>query len=618
MTLASRRRPDREDVGMSEARGTEPGEVTPPGPAATADPGSSGRRRPARFSSLTRWDLVDAGLAAAAFAALCIVILRTATFMPEPDDYAYRASIVAMTDGHFLTLSAAQVRELARQLAAGPRPGGPGLPPLVQWVQLSSGRWISEKDPGFPFLAVLFQGLGIIRWDQLFYGAIACAGLFSGARRWLGRFGGAAAVGLYCSSGAALLWGWRDYMPTFSDASLIAAGTGALVWSLLAIEASARRRTIAGLAGFVALELATFTRYTDIVMLGCAVVAVLVVWQLPAVRLPRWTLRWWLGSVAVFVVGVGIFDDLVYGGPLTSGYRRGEIQFSLSAIRPNLRYLPAHLMQAMPALVLGLAALAWIIWQRVRQPQALRQSASAGPGGGQAPGRAGAVPGDGLATAARRDLAVGLALAACWLAVWGLYSAYTWTAAPFGTTLQVARFYVPALGAISLLGAWLVTRLPRRESLPAVTALVTAAAIAVMFVLGVRAFNEMLESRIPGARIAGSCQGPPGRVVRTPHGPIRCRSALPRQIAWVIVSGRGRDPGRPKRTGPAQPGEAAPVTATAAPLAASTRTRAPSGAERTALTWRGYPTAGQATLPPWKCSRTATATAVLDSASSRV
>jgi len=487
---------------MSEARGTEPGEVTPPGPAATVDPGSSGLHRPARFSSLTRWDLVDAGLAAAAFAALCIVILRTATFMPEPDDYAYRASIVAMTDGHFLTLSGAQVRELARQLAAGPRSGGPGLPAIVQWVQLSSGRWISEKDPGFPFLAVLFQGLGIIRWDQLFYGAIACAGLFGGARRWLGRFGGAAAVGLYCSSGAALLWGWRDYMPTFSDASLIAAGTGALVWSLLAIEASARRRTAAGLAGFVALELATFARYTDIVVLGCAVVAVLVAWQLPAVRLPRWTLRWWLASVAVFAVGVGIFDGLVYGGPLTSGYRPGEIQFSLSAIWPNLRYMPAHLMQAMPALVLGLAALAWIIGQRRV--------------------RAGPVPGDGLASTARRDLAVGLALAASWLAVWGLYSAYTWTAVPFGTTLQVARFYVPALGAISLLGAWLVTRLPRRESLPAVTALVTAAAIAVMFVLGLRAFHEMLASGIPRARIVSSCQGPPGRVARTPHGLIRC------------------------------------------------------------------------------------------------
>jgi hypothetical protein len=73
-------------------------------------------------------------------------------------------------------------------------------------------------------------------------------GLYFGGRRWLGRFGGVAAVGLYCSSGAAILFAWRDYMPTFTEASLIAAGTGALLWAVLAAEASTRRRTLAGIA----------------------------------------------------------------------------------------------------------------------------------------------------------------------------------------------------------------------------------------------------------------------------------------------------------------------------------------------------------------------------------
>jgi hypothetical protein len=55
---------------------------------------------------------------------------------------------------------------------------------------------------------------------------------------------------------------------------------------------------------------------------------------------------------------------------------------------------------------------------------------------------------------ARRDAAVGLALAASWFGAWGLYATYTWTAEPFASTLQVVRFYVPAFGAIALLGAW--------------------------------------------------------------------------------------------------------------------------------------------------------------------
>ena len=129
--------------------------------------------------------------------------------------------------------------------AGGPGAGGPGGARLPQWVQLSDGQWISEKDPGYPFLAAPFQALGIIRLAPLFYGALGCLGLFVGARRWLGRYGGAVAVGLFCSCGAALLFAWRDYMPTFTDASLIAAGTGGLLWAVLAAEA-----TVAGAPGW--------------------------------------------------------------------------------------------------------------------------------------------------------------------------------------------------------------------------------------------------------------------------------------------------------------------------------------------------------------------------------
>src|ERR1035438_5056098 len=290
--------------------------------------------RPSAWVRVSR-DRAEAFVALAAFAVLCLVVLSSASRLVEPDDYAYRASIVGITQGHFLTLSTAQADRLAAQLP-GPVAGVPGV---LQWVQLPGGRWISEKDPGYPFLAAPFQAAGIIRLAPLFYGALGCLGLFFGARRWLGRYGGGTDVGLFCTSGAALLFAWRDYMPTFTDASLIAAGTGALLWAVLAAEATARRRTWTGLAGFAALEAAVFVRYTDVVVLGCAVVAVVAAWKLRAV--PAAALRWWLGSVAVSAAAVALFDDLVYGGPLTSGYRPGEITFSLSAVLPNLRDMPA-------------------------------------------------------------------------------------------------------------------------------------------------------------------------------------------------------------------------------------------------------------------------------------
>ena len=83
---------------------------------------------------------------------------------------------------------------------------------------------------------------------------------------------------------------------------------------------------------------------------------------------------------------------------------------------------------------------------------------------------------------ARRDLWVGLALAASWFAIWGLYSAYTWTTDPTNVTVQVVRFYLPAIGAISLLGAWLVTRIPGRAWLAGLT---STAVITALFGLGV-------------------------------------------------------------------------------------------------------------------------------------
>jgi hypothetical protein len=402
----------------------------------------------------------EALLAVAAFAALCVVVLLAAPQAAEPDDGAYRGSIVAMSEGHFLTLSTAQARTLARKLG-----DNPAAPPN-QWVELAKGRWMSEKDPGYPFLAAPFEKLGIIRWAPLFYGALACLGLFIGARRWLGRFGGLAAVGLYCSSGAALAFAWRDHMPTFTDASLIAAGSGALLWAMLATEAPAGRRAWVGFAGFIALELATFVRYTNIVIVGCAVVTVVVAWRLRATTLPLRTLCWWLISVAIFGAGVAVFDDVVYGGPLTTGYQPGEVTFSLDAIGPNLRLMPAHLLQAMPMLVLGLIALAWII---VR-PLVLRRT-------------------DGETRAeARLDLWVGIAVAASWFAIWGLYSTYTWTTDPTNGSVSDIRFYLPAIGAIALLGAWLVSRLPGR-TWPA--GLTSTAVITALFGLGVWAFYAM-------------------------------------------------------------------------------------------------------------------------------
>jgi hypothetical protein len=62
---------------------------------------------------------------------------------------------------------------------------------------------------------------------------------------------------------------------------------------------------------------------------------------------------------------------------------------------------------------------------------------------------------------------------------------------PLNNTLQDARFHVPAIGAISLLGAWLVTRIPGRAWLAGLT---SAALVTASSGLGAWSFHTMVAS----------------------------------------------------------------------------------------------------------------------------
>ena len=345
-------------------------------------------------------------------------------------------------------------------------------------MHTASGTWISEKNPGYPFLAVPFQALGLLRLTPLLYGALGCLGLFVGARRWLGRWGGTWAVVLFCSSGAAMAFAWRATMPTFTDASLIAAGAGALLWTVLATERTTRRRIAVGLLAFVALEAAVLVRYTNVVPLGVAVLAVLLLCRRAA--LPLRAVGWWLASVAALIAGVLGFDQLAYGNLVKTGYTSGLVTFSLASVLPNVQHMPARLVTSMPMVVLALGALVWL---GVRAAGSRRR--------GTAPE---------VQTRYRRDAVIGAFLAAGWIGIWGLYAPYDWTvrmgSGP-GSDIHLIRFYLPALGLISLLGASLLAQLPRW--LPVVL-------LGVVIGLGARSYPQLVTGALagPGARPGGA------------------------------------------------------------------------------------------------------------------
>jgi hypothetical protein len=428
------------------------------------------------------------------FAAMCAAVLVKSPQLLEPDDFAYRASIVALSRGHVL-LSNAQYLALRVQLSAH---GGGGI---YQWVHLASGQWISQKNPGYPFFAVVFQWLHALRVAPLFYGAFGCLGLFYGARRWLGRWGGTYCVALYCVSGAALNFAWRATMPTFSDASLIAGAAGLLLGVLLANGESETRRLALGALAFFALDGAVLIRYTNVAVLIIGVITVMALARAAAVT--RAMLLSWFGVVVVFALGDLELNHALYGGFMKTGYTSGLITFDTSAIIPNVERMPVRLFESLPMVLLALGALAWIVVRLVR-------SGSLDP---FEHGRA----------RARRDATVALFVGAGWFSIWGLYATYTWTVGQTigpGNPVHVVRFYLPVLGLIALLAAWLLAQLPRW--LP-------VALIAVLAALGVWSFQTPANHAIAGPR--RSPAGPVHRgapITAAPVGDLRDSSPVAR------------------------------------------------------------------------------------------
>ena len=113
------------------------------------------RSWPGALRRLARAEIL---LAVAAFLGLCAAALSVAPKLVEPDNLAYQASIVGITEGHLLTLSTAQAGALARHLSQLLAPAA--RPRRCSGYSYRTGGGSAEKDPGYPFLAVVFPGAG--------------------------------------------------------------------------------------------------------------------------------------------------------------------------------------------------------------------------------------------------------------------------------------------------------------------------------------------------------------------------------------------------------------------------------------------------------------------------
>jgi hypothetical protein len=107
---------------------------------------------------------------------------------------------------------------------------------------------------------------------------------------------------------------------------------------------------------------------------------------------------------------------------------------------------------------------------------------------------------------------IGGFLALGWAGIWGLYSAYDWTARMAGGAgggIHVIRFYLPALGLVTLLAAWLLVQLPRWLT---IVVLVAVIGLGAWSYLDLTASGGMGPGGGPGGRpgIGGPGGPPPG------------------------------------------------------------------------------------------------------------
>jgi hypothetical protein len=229
---------------------------------------------------------------------------------------------------------------------------------------------------------------------------------------------------------------------------------------------------LTGLLAFLALEGAVFIRYTNVGELIVAGLGVFIFRRFFAITWRQLII--WGSSVAAFGVVDLCFNQWAYGHATSTGYSAGEITFATSAFWPNLKGMPKPLTTSMPLWLLALTAVIAIgvRFARIKKTDEARR--------------------DGASTDAR----IALILLGAWLAIWGLYLNYTWTVGGAGGTVHVIRFYLPAIGALSLLSAWLLTKINR------------AAGFVIVAGLAIAAFGSFNAMASNGSVIGG--QGGPG------------------------------------------------------------------------------------------------------------
>jgi hypothetical protein len=182
--------------------------------------------------------------------------------LPMPDPWAYRFAVENFAQGKWVVTD----REAAEGRKQARLEGGH----LTQYVQMAPDRWVLEKAPGYPLLAVPFQWVGMPRLANVALALLAALALYVALAAWRDEFVALLGVTVFSWSPISVAATHYAHMDTFASGALLVIGGALSLW----YDAQAEQRSIAPLMLFaagLASGWAVLVRLPSVLLLGLIV-----------------------------------------------------------------------------------------------------------------------------------------------------------------------------------------------------------------------------------------------------------------------------------------------------------------------------------------------------------
>jgi len=419
-------------------------------------------RKSAWFQHITVFRVI----VAAGFLIAAVLTLAVPARMSDPDDWAYYYAVQNFSQGHFTV----DTQTHTQQVSQAQQQGGQ----LIQYWNIGNNRWAFEKGPGYVLYLVPFKWLGLPRGGNLLLALGMVIVTFWLLKRLRDEKTAMIGSWLMLFNPVSLVMLNRAYMDSFAALAFLVMGGGLYIYYHL------ERKNLRPLTGGIILFLAFFltgwsvvTRYTNLpvaVILGLHfVITRWIYWRKGATTGIRQELIPLLTGILIPVAAILFYNYSVFGSPWKYGYQytRFPIKFAfqylgqvsqggqsmpLQIILNNLRNAPRALLLGFPLLIIGIPALVTVLYFKIG-----------------AFIRKGRVSGTWSSLHTELPWDIVLVLVGWFVAVFGLYLTYEWTAdfQGAGAFITFDRFYLPGLFPIVVICALIMARFPFKLYIPA-------------------------------------------------------------------------------------------------------------------------------------------------------